>query len=70
MDRPRAIFKNNNTGDYIVLTTIKDCKNNTIIIPIEIETTTTSHNINIDINRIKSIYGYDREKPGLNKYKR
>lgn len=67
LDNPRAIFKNNKTGDYIILTTIKDSNNNTIIVPIEIETT-TSHNLNIDINRIKSIYGYDRQNPNLNKY--
>lgn len=68
LDNPRVIFKNSNTGDYIVLTTIKDADNNTIIVPIEIETTTTSNNINIDINRVKSIYGYDRKTPDLNEY--
>lgn len=68
LDNPRVIFKNNDTGDFIVLTSIKDNNNNTIIVPIQIETTTTSNKINIDINRIKSVYGYDRKNPDLNKY--
>lgn len=68
LDNPRVIFKNNNTNDYFIITTIKDNNNNTIIIPIEIETTTKSNNITIDINRVKTVYGYDRNKPDLNKY--
>ena len=46
---------------------VKDNNNNTIIVPIESETT-TANNINIDINRVKSIYGYDKPNPDLNKY--
>lgn len=46
---------------------VKDNNNNTIIVPIESKTT-TANNINIDINRVKSIYGYDKPNPDLNKY--
>ncbi len=69
LDNPRVIFQNkNNSDNYLILTTIKDNNNNNIIIPIEIETTTNVNNLTIDINRVKSIYGYDRVSPNLNKY--
>ena len=38
---------------------IKDGKNNNIVVPIEIETITYSHNVRININRIKSLYGFN-----------
>lgn len=52
----------------MVLTTIKDNNNSNIIVPIEIETITKINIFNIDINRIKTVYGYDRKDPDLNKY--
>lgn len=68
LDDPRAIFKNKNSGDHIVLTMIKDSDGNNIIVPIEIETTTNINKIKIDTNRIKTVYGYDIKKPNLNEY--
>ena len=68
LDEPRAIFRNKNNKDYLILTMIKDIHNNNIIIPIEAETTTSVNNMMIDINRIKTIYGYNRTQPNLNKY--
>ena len=56
LDNPRVIFKN------------KDNKNNNIIVPIEIETKTDVNKVSIDVNRVKSIYGYDRKNPNLNQY--
>lgn len=52
----------------MILTTLKDNKGNNIIAPIEVETSTNVNNITIDINRLKSVYGYDRINPNLNKY--
>lgn len=60
LDNPRAIFKNNNNGDYLILTIIKDKKNNNIVVPIEIETTTKINRVKIDTNRVKSVYGYKK----------
>lgn len=68
LDSPRVIFKNKNNKDYLILTTVKDNNNSNIIVPIEIETITKINIFNIDINRIKTIYGYDRKDPDLNKY--
>ena len=68
LDNPRVIFKNVKSGDFIVLTVVKDNNNNNIIIPIEIETTTNVNKLKIDINRIKTVYGYDIQKPDLNEY--
>jgi hypothetical protein len=68
LDNPRVIFKRNNSNNYLILTTLKDNKGNNIIVPIEVETTTSVNNVTIDINRLKSIYGYDRINPNLNKY--
>lgn len=58
LDNPRVIFKNKNNKDYLILTLIKDNSNNNIVVPIEIETTTNINRVKIDINRIKSVYGY------------
>lgn len=68
LDSPRVIFKNKNNKDYLILTTVKDNNNSNIIVPIEIETITKINIFNIDINRIKIVYGYDRKDPDLNKY--
>lgn len=68
LDSPRVIFKNKNNKDYLILTTVKDNNNSNIIVPIEIETITKINIFNIDINRIKTVYGYDRQDPDLNKY--
>lgn len=68
LDSPRVIFKNKNNKDYLILTTVKDNNNSNIIVPIEIETITKINIFNIDINRIKTVYGYDRKNPDLNKY--
>lgn len=68
LDSPRVIFKNKNNKDYLILTTVKDDNNSNIIVPIEIETITKINIFNIDINRIKTVYGYDRKDPDLNKY--
>lgn len=68
LDSQRVIFKNKNNKDYLILTTVKDNNNSNIIVPIEIETITKINIFNIDINRIKTVYGYDRKDPDLNKY--
>ena len=69
LENPRVIFKNKKkTNDYLILTMVKDDHNNNIIIPIEVETMTIVNNLKIDINRVKTIYGYDRTTPNLNKY--
>ena len=68
LDNPRAIFKNKNGKDYLILTVIKDRDNNNIVVPIEIETTTVVHKIKIQTNRIKTIYGYDNKVLDLDKY--
>ena len=69
LDNPRVIFKNKNDGNqFLILTMIKDSNKNNIIVPIEIETKTKVNNLLIDINRIKTVYGYDRTNPDLNKY--
>ncbi len=68
LDNPRAIFKNQNGKDYLILTILKDNNDNNIVVPIEIETFTHVNRIKININRIKSIYGYDRINPDLNSY--
>lgn len=68
LDSPRVIFKNKNNKDYLILTTVKDDNNSNIIVLIEIETITKINIFNIDINRIKTVYGYDRKDPDLNKY--
>ncbi len=63
LDDPRAIFKNKNEKDYLILTTIKDKNKNNVLVPIEIETITNVNKITIEINRIKSVYGYNITKP-------
>ena len=69
LDDPRVIFKNkNNSNEYLILTVVKDNNNNNNIVPIEVETDTYVNNIKIDINRAKSVYGYDRANPNLNEY--
>lgn len=60
LDEPRAIFRNKNNKDYLILTMIKDKNSDNIIIPIEIETMTYINRVKIDINRIKSVYGYKK----------
>ena len=68
LDNPKVVFKNKNNKDYLILTIVKDKNNNNIIVPIEIETDTTVNRLSIDMNRIKSVYGYNRVDPDLNQY--
>lgn len=69
LDDPRVIFKNKtNPNEYLILTIVKDNNNNNIVVPIEVETTTYVNNIKIDINRAKTVFGYDRITPSLNEY--
>ena len=69
LDDPRVIFKNkNNPNEFLILTIIKDSNNNNIIVPIEVETDTYVNNVKIDINRAKSVYGYNRKNPNLDEY--
>lgn len=68
LDSPRVIFKNKNGKDYLILTALKDNQGNSIIVPIEIETTTFVNNVNIDTNRIKSVYGYNNVRNSLSEY--
>lgn len=69
LDKPRAIFKYNNSRDYLILTIVKDANGSNIVVPIEIETETIVKNIRIDINRVKSVYGYKSiNNIDLNKY--
>ena len=68
LDNPRVIFKNKDNKNYLILTLIKDKSNNNIIVPIEIETKTDVNKVSIDVNRVKSVYGYDRKNPDLNQY--
>ena len=69
LDNPRVIFKNKNAKEYLILTVVKDSNNNNIIVPIEIETSTIANNVKIDINRIKTVYGYSNVRDmDLNKY--
>ena len=68
IDSPKLIFKKNNCNDYIIITTLKDQKNNVIIIPIEVETYTISNRNKCYINRIKTIYGYNANVCSLNNY--
>lgn len=68
LDNPRVIFKRNSVNEFFVLTFFKDKKNNNIVVPIEIETSTTANHIKIDINRIKTVYGYDSLTHTLNDY--
>lgn len=69
LDNPRAIFKSKiYNNQFLILTMIKDDNDNNIIIPIEVEAKTKVNNLLIDINRVKTIYGYNRKYPDLNKY--
>lgn len=70
LDNPRAIFKSKiYNNQFLILTMIKDDNNNNIIIPIEVETTTTLNKIKTDINRVKSVYGFDNSRGyNLNDY--
>lgn len=57
LDNPRAIFKKSNDKDYIIISELNDCNGNVLIVPIEIHTTTKVNKVNINTNRIKSLYG-------------
>lgn len=62
LDVPRAVFKKNNgSNDFLVLTAVKDSNGNTVIVPIEIETSTVANYMKIDTNRVKSVFGYDSD---------
>ncbi len=69
LDDPRVVLRyKNDPNQYIILTVVKDNQGNNIIVPIQVETDTYVNKIKVDINRIKSVYGYDRTNPDLNKY--
>lgn len=69
LDNPRVIFKNNKNNEYLILTVVKDNKGNNIVVPIEIETTTNLNKVKLDINRVKTVYGYEKiNNIGLNDY--
>ena len=68
LDSPRVIFKCKNKNDYIILTNIKDLNKDNIIVPIEINSKTRMDNLSLTINRIKTIYGYDKNIKDLNLY--
>lgn len=69
LDTPRVIFENKKkSNEFLILTMVKDKNDNNIIVLIEIETKTKINNLMIDINRVKTIYGYNRKNPDLNKY--
>lgn len=62
LDNPRVIFRNKNKSkEYLILTVVKDIQNNNIVVPIEIETDTTVNRVKIDINRVKSVYGFENK---------
>lgn len=61
LDEPRAIFKNKNANECLILTVVKDKNNNNIIVPIQIETSTNVNNVKIDVNRVKTVYGYEKQ---------
>lgn len=62
LEVPRAVFKKNNgSNDYLILTTARNKNGNTVIVPIEIESTTRANRIDIDTNRIKSVFGYNED---------
>ena len=68
LDVPRAVFKRNDgSNDFMILTAVKDGYGNTVIVPIEIETTTMANNVSIDTNRVKTVFGYD-DNAGLDRY--
>lgn len=65
LDNPRVIFKRsqqnkNGNSEYFVLSIVKDKSNNNIVIPIEIETNTRIGKNLININRVESVYGYEK----------
>ena len=68
LDNPRTVFLNLFSGNYIFITAVKDYYGNNLIVPIEPNTTTNIKNKKININRIKTIYGYNIMKPDLNEY--
>ena len=68
LDVPRAVFKNNDLdNNYFILTAVKDGNGNTVVVPIEVETTTVANYMKIDTNRVKTLFGYD-DNVGLNRY--
>lgn len=68
LDVPRAVFKRNDgSNDFLILTSAKDGNGNTVIVPVQIQTTTNANYMDIDTNRVKTVFGYD-DKAGLNQY--
>ena len=62
LDNPVAIYQYTNKGkyntdNYVALTSITDSNGNLIIIPIEINKRGQYNSVEIDINRIKTVYG-------------
>lgn len=69
LDNPRVVFKLINTKEYLIITIIKNQRGESVVVPIEIETTTNVNKVKIEINRIKSVYGYEiKNGHDLNNY--
>ncbi len=68
INSPRMILKSQNEKEYLIITSNTDSKGNIIVIPIEVNTKTNIDSRTIAINRIKSIYAYDKNHPSLMEY--
>lgn len=64
LDNLEKVFKHKNGKDYIILTTQYDSNGDKIITPIYVEDRGQYNHIEIDTNKVKSIYG----KQNLNQY--
>lgn len=67
LDNPIAVYQYTDKGNYskdnfIVLTEIKDSSSHNIIVPIEIHKKGQYNNVEININRIKTVYGKNNSK--------
>ena len=66
LDNPVAIYQYTNKGkyntdNYVVLTSVIDSNSNSIIVPIEINKRGQYNSVEIDINRIKTVYGRETQ---------
>lgn len=66
LDNPVAIYQYTNKGkyntdNYVVLTSVTDSNGNSIIVPIEINKRGQYNSVEIDINRIKTVYGRETQ---------
>lgn len=62
LEHPQAVYRFTNKGkyksnNYIALTNVKDKNNNVIIVPIEINQKGQYNNVEINCNRVKTVYG-------------